>query len=379
MSWINRWSTWILLLIAVVLTVFFIVYSTNLTRELGRQEEERMQLWANATHELIDPNESRENFPLEVIEKNSNIPVILTDADNNLISSRNIGNDTSGIHLQHNIDKLIQQGKRIDLEFNRQETQHIYYDDSTLLKRLRIFPWIELSIIFAFLILVILAIRSTQKMEQNRLWVGLTKETAHQLGTPISSLQGWVDYLLAEDENNRIFNEMHKDIERLANVTARFSKVGSTPQLELADVSVLLQNTVEYMRRRISDKVSITLNAGIDLLAVISEPLVQWVFENIIKNAVDAMQGEGKITIYARKLNDNIIVKFTDTGSGIPKNRWKKIFKSGYSTKTKGWGLGLTLSKRIIEEYHGGKIEVTESAADKGTTFTITLAGVAKN
>ena len=376
LSWLNRWSSRILLVIAILLTSFFIIYSARLTKELGIQEEERMHLWASATHELIDPNESREYFPLEVIEKNSNIPVILTDSEGNLIFSRNLDEDTSGIALTNHVMRLIENGKRIDLDFNGQGLQHIYYEDSTLLRRLKIFPWIELSIIFAFLILVILAIRATQKMQQNRLWMGLTKETAHQLGTPISSLQGWIDYLLASQEGNEIFNEMRKDIERLATVTARFSKVGSQPPLFTINVTDLLKETVEYMKRRVSGKVNLHLKTAESLYVDASEPLLQWVFENIIKNAVDAMKGEGTVDINAYADNENIIILFHDTGPGIPRNRWKKIFQSGFSTKTKGWGLGLTLSKRIIEQYHFGRIEVIESSSSKGATFMIVLQRV---
>lgn len=371
--WLQRYYSLVLVGIAVVLAIFFITYSSRLTKELSNQEKERMELWAEATRELISPDPDPINFPLDVIEKNTNIPVVLTDSNGVVLSIRNI-DVTELPKSEKEINRIIRTGEQITLNFPDGNRQYIYYRDSTLLRKLTFYPWVELTIIIAFFIIVIVAINSIKKMEQNRLWVGLTKETAHQLGTPISSLQGWTDFLIARDGSTEVLAEMKKDLTRLNQVVERFSKVGMNPSLEIADVTEVVENTVNYMRTRASGRVSIVFEKGSEeYIARISEPLFQWVLENLMRNAIDAMKGSGVITVSIRRLKGKIEILVKDTGCGIARKYWKRIFSAGFTTKPRGWGVGLTLTKRIIEEYHAGKIEVAESILKNGTTFRILL------
>lgn len=370
---IRKYSIWLLLMLAVLLTVFFVIYSARLTKDLSLQEQERMQLWAEATQELIIPGASNSTFPLEVIEKNTTIPVILTDANGEVLMSRNI--DIQDVKkYNETIQYLKSHGNTITLELDNQEIQYIYYLNSTLLQKLIYYPWIELTIIIAFIIIVIVAVRSEKKVEQNLLWIGLTKETAHQLGTPLSSLQGWVEYLRTGDHSDTILDEMQKDIDRLRNVTARFSKVGSQPEIESVDLNIVGLQVVDYMKLRISNKIKIVFKPSENDVRVIgSTLLLQWVIENIIRNAVDAIKISGEIAVEVKRVRDMVVTLIHDNGCGIPKDRWKKIFSPGVTSKQKGWGVGLTLSKRIIEQYHKGSISVMESEISKGTTFKIVL------
>ena len=336
-------------------------------------EKERMALWASATHELASPDSDPLSFPLEVVEGNRNIPVILTDDKGEVIFYRNI-KDTVGPQFEKSLEELIANGNRIDIEYSPTEIQHIYYEDSTLLKRLSRYPWIELSVMVAFLIVAYIGFNSMKKMEQNRLWVGLSKETAHQLGTPISSLLGWIEYLKTQYGDSHALQEMTRDITRLSDVSARFSKIGSLPQLTQSSVLEALSRGVEYMKNRLSNRISVNLKVSPgNYISRISEPLIQWVIENLIKNAADATSGEGKIEVELSEKGPDIIILVRDTGKGIAKKNWKRVFQPGYTTKIRGWGLGLTLTKRIVEEYHRGKIEVIESTLGKGSVFKIII------
>lgn len=364
---------WLLLLIALGAVIFFIIYSTQMTRELAKQEKERMELWAQATREIISPDINAVAFPLEVIEKNTNIPVVLTDTNGEVLFFRNISASDSSA-LENKISEIIKTGKKIEISIDKAEAQYIYYKDSTLLQKLTFYPWILFSIILVFIIIIAVAVITSSKMEQNRLWIGLTKETAHQLGTPLSSLNGWIDYLNDNNGNSTALVEMKKDVERLTHITSRFSKVGTKPVLSLCDVHEVVSKAAAYMTRRFSSKVNINLlPATSDTKAYISEPLLQWVIENLLRNGVDAMKGEGTITISVNGTDKDIAIRIADTGSGIERKLWKRIFRPGYTTKEHGWGLGLTLSKRIVEQYQRGKIEISESIKQKGTTFLIIL------
>jgi len=252
----------------------------------------------------------------------------------------------------------------------------IYYDDSETLKQLRIFPFVQLGIFAAFLIISYFAFSNARKAEQNLVWVGMAKETAHQLGTPISSLEGWVEVLKDMDgikENTQILEELQSDIGRLSLVAERFSKIGSVPQLLAENVKACVERNVNYMRRRASKKVTMTIQCPDDLQFKINKQLFDWVFENLLKNALDAMDGEGKIDVEVGSDNKYVIIDVTDSGKGIPKNKFDTIFEPGYSTKRRGWGLGLSLTRRIVEEYHNGKISVKRSEIDKGTTFRVLI------
>lgn len=368
--WGKRWL--IPITIAAGIIAFFIYYSSRLTHELSLQEKERILLWADATHTLISPATNNIDFPLEFIEKNNNIPVVLTDSQHNVIFYRNI-DAPNEIKLENKISNLIKHGKSITLNFDNEASQIIYYEDSTLLKNLSFYPWIQIALIFAFIILIVITIGSTQKWERNKLWLGLTKETAHQFGTPLSSLQGWIEYLRNSNQESEVLNEMKKDIDRLSLVTSRFSKVGASPILEEGDVAKIVSQTIDYMRPRISDSVRIQFKALGNCNTMISDSLLQWVIENVIKNAVDAMKGSGDVSIEVTEHTKDIIIRIRDFGPGIPRNKRKKIFKPGYTTKERGWGVGLTLAYRIITDYHKGMIRVLDQYDNKGAVFEISL------
>ena len=253
--------------------------------------------------------------------------------------------------------------------------QYVYYDDSYTLKRLQAYPYIQLGVISVFLIISFIALITTKKMEQDRLWVGLSKETAHQLGTPISSLMAWIEYLKLKNVDASILSDMEKDIERLQTVTERFSKIGSVPALEKANIVDSLTQTVSYLEKRMSNKVSFIHNfPDRKLYSLISAPLFGWVIENLTKNAIDAMCGQGTIIYSISEKADLIIIDIQDTGKGIQKSKFKEIFTPGYTTKTRGWGLGLSLAKRIIETYHKGKIYVKSSELNVGTIIRIEIS-----
>lgn len=252
--------------------------------------------------------------------------------------------------------------------------QHLYYEDSTLLKRLSYYPYVQLLVMLAFIAVVYFAVLSTKKAEQNKVWVGLSKETAHQLGTPISSLMAWMELLPEMGIDNDTVNEMNKDVNRLSMIASRFSKIGSRPKMELCDLNSIVGNAAAYMSSRISPKISLTVNLSDNNLTVSAcPPLFEWVMENLIKNAVDAIGGSGSIKVVTFLDNDKAAVEVSDSGKGIPRKNFKNVFNPGFTTKSRGWGLGLTLAKRIVEQYHGGQIFVKDSVIGEGTTFRIEL------
>lgn len=323
-------------------------------------------------------NDLLENFISEVVLNNASTPVILTDEKMNILAFGNI--DSSKIASQDDglrmIKKMQSANDPVVADLGEGVKRFIYYDDSTTLKQLRVFPFVQLGIFAAFLIIAYLAFSNARKAEQNLVWVGMAKETAHQLGTPISSLEGWVEVLKEMDgikESPQILDELEHDISRLSLVAERFSKIGSVPQLIPENVKVCVERNVDYMRKRASKKVTMTVNCPDNLEFKINRQLFDWVFENLLKNALDAMDGEGKIDVEVTSDSKHVIIDVSDSGKGIPKNKFDTIFEPGYSTKRRGWGLGLSLTKRIVEEYHNGKISVKRSEIDKGTTFRVLI------
>jgi len=337
-----------------------------------------MELWTEAMQHFnsIDEDDNIELI-FKIIESNTIIPVIIADKNDNVIDYRNINkitNDTATF-LAKKIVSFKSANTPIELKISDDETQFIYYDNSLLLKQLDYFPYVQLSIIAIFLAICFWAFTTDRKSEQNRIWVGLSKETAHQLGTPISSLLAWEEILKNSNADNKIMSEMGKDIERLRTIADRFSKVGSQPVLKDENIKIVLENSVNYMKDRTSQKVDYQLFVEKeDIFTKINIPLFEWVIENLCKNAVDAMEGSGKLTFNVFEHNKNVIIDISDTGKGIEKKHFRDIFRPGYTTKQRGWGLGLSLVKRIIEEYHKGKIFVKHSEIGKGTTFRIFLA-----
>jgi len=361
---------------AALIVTASLFFTNRLTRQLATEEHKKMEIWAGAMRQVILAGENTDiNFLSEIISGNTTIPVIMTDENDNLISSLNVNEPASKTndYYRREIERLKKKNSHIEVRIDN-TLQHIYYDDSLLLKQLRYFPYIQLGVIFIFLLIAYLAFSGTKKAEQNQVWVGLSRETAHQLGTPISSLLAWLDLLRIRNDD-KLLTEMEKDVNRLKIIAERFSKIGSAPDLQLVKLNETITNAVQYISHRSSQKVIITCHfqtSDNDLIRM-NVPLFEWVIENLCKNAIDAMNGNGKIDIFVQKKSNEYIVDVKDTGKGIEKNKFKAVFSTGYTTKPRGWGLGLSLAKRIIEEYHKGKIFVKQSEIDKGTTFRILM------
>jgi signal transduction histidine kinase len=376
----NNWKI-ILLLIAVVIGAVSLYYTSEVVRNIEVQEKKKMMLWAKATRDLSANTDLEENqeFLLDILRENDNIPVILTDDTLGIISYLNIDplKAAKPGYLEKQLLVMRQQHEPIRIEPLEGITQYIFYKDSDLLYQLRYYPYFQLGVISIFLLVSYLAFSMSRRYEQDFLWVGMAKETAHQLGTPISSLLAWHEYLkssAASDADGEMLAEIGKDIERLQTITERFSKIGSVPVLESNDLRLVLENAMGYMRKRASEKVIFKLELGnIAVWSNLNAPLFDWVIENLTKNALDAMSGSGTITVHLQVQGKQAVIDFTDTGKGIPANQFQAIFKPGITTRKRGWGLGLTLTKRIVEKYHQGKIFVRWSEPGKGTTFRIQL------
>jgi two-component system, sporulation sensor kinase D len=352
-------------------------FSNQLAESLAQEEKRKIEIWAEATRQLVLSNESTNlDFIISIIEGNKTIPVILVDENENLLSSKNIIEPQKDLERFYNkeIQRLKHKNPAIEVKLG-ETSQYIYYDESLLLKQLYYFPYIQLGIIFVFMLIAFFAFSSTKKAEQNRVWVGLSKETAHQLGTPISSLLAWVDLLKLKHEEDKMIGEMSKDVNRLRIIAERFSKIGSVPDLNLVSLNETILNAVQYISNRTSQKIKIQCHFPDKnhIFIKLNVPLFEWVIENLCKNAIDAMDGSGKIYINVITTEKECFVDVRDTGKGIERNKYKAIFTPGFTTKSRGWGLGLSLAKRIIEEYHKGKIFVKSSEINVGTTIRIVL------
>ena len=356
----------IVLSVLLLIVVAFVVYTTWLSRKLAVEEHKRIEIWAEATRQFLLADENTDiDFVTSIIEGNTTIPVYMVDAEGELIISRN---------AKQQMPPIEDLNGPIDVKISDEITQYIYYDESTLLYQLHYVPYLQFAFLFVFIGIAILTIFVSHRSEQNHVWVGLSKETAHQLGTPISSLNAWEEMLKMRYPEDEYIPQMRKDIDRLQAIADRFSKIGSIPGLKPTEVTPIIERTLAYMRSRVSDKVSFECKVVASTTPVLlNEPLFTWVIENLIKNAVDAMNGKGVITLSLKEDGKNIYLDITDTGKGILKRRWKSIFQPGYTTKTRGWGLGLSLSKRIVEDYHRGKLFVQSSQIGVGTTFRIVL------
>ena len=370
----------IFLLISVLLVGGVLYVSNDLVEDLSIEERKKMEIWAEATRELAsDKTEMSMELILKVIQSNTSIPAIIVDdtGEINQYLNFNLPETDTEKYLQEKLEQLKSKSNLIEINLGDEEKQYLYYDDSILLKRLSLYPYVQLGVMVLFVLIVYFALISTKKAEQNKVWVGLSKETAHQLGTPISSLMAWMDLLESSGVDSSLLSDMNKDVNRLSVIAERFSKIGSKPEMELIYVNEVLENATEYMRRRVSDKVLITTHLPSDAEgAMVCLSLFEWVIENLCKNAVDAMNGEGRIDVYMTSEKQQIYIDIKDTGKGIARKNFKTVFNPGYTTKKRGWGLGLTLAKRIIEDYHAGRIYVKDSEVGKGTTFRIELRRV---
>ena len=365
-----------LIILAATIVGISIIFTNHLAGSIAKEEHRKMEIWAEATRHLL--NDEYSDFIFNIIEQNENIPVIIVDDRDRYISARNFREPKTNVsqYYEKQIKRLKNTNPPIEIILDEKNRQYIYYDNSNLLKMLEYFPYLQLSLIALFLLLVIWAISTDKRAEQDKLWAGLSKETAHQLGTPISSLMAWNEILKTKLGNDdMIVSEIDKDVERLKIITERFSKIGSIPELSAQDISQITSQSVEYMLNRTSKKITYSVDdLSTHHTCLISIPLFEWVIENLCKNAIDAMEGkEGNIDFELFNLEDSLIIEITDSGRGIERNKFKSIFEPGYTTKQRGWGLGLSLAKRIIEEYHHGKIFVKSSELGLGTTFRIEL------
>ncbi len=373
----QRWK--ILLLIAALLIGSASLWYTNrLVKNLAEEERKKIELWAEATRRLADVSELNTdiNFLSNVISNNTTIPVIWADDKFDVISYRNLDSTKAlkPVWLNKQLEQMKADHEAIPIRIGQNLVQYILYSDSDLLTRLRYYPYFQLGVISLFLLVSYLAFSTSRKAEQNQVWVGMAKETAHQLGTPLSSLVAWLELFKMKGLDDEYSVEIEKDLHRLQTITDRFSKIGSAPALSKVNIHEALRHSIDYIRTRASGKVNFTLNASSTPVFVpLNVPLFDWVIENILKNAIDAMSGAGDIKINITDQQQFVYIDICDTGKGIPKSAYKTIFKPGYTTKSRGWGLGLSLSKRIIEEYHDGHIFVKTSEQGKGTTFRIVL------
>ena len=375
----------LLVVVAVVIAVVSLVVSNILVGDLADEERTNMEVWAEAMRSLNSADETTDlQLVLKVLEGNNNIPVIVLDSQDEVQTFRNLNLDAEtyddSLALAKTLALSLRKSKmviRVDLEgdsITPPDYMDVCYDESVMIRRLAYYPYVQLGVVFIFVVVAIFALMSSRKAEQNKVWVGLSKETAHQLGTPISSLMAWVEVLKESYPDDELLPEMDKDVNRLQRIAERFSKIGSLPECKPENLNEVVEHVVEYIGKRTSNKVKLTSQMPPQPLVVnICAPLFEWVIENLCKNAIDAMEGKGRIHLVAREEDDVFSVEVNDTGKGISKNKMRTVFKAGYTTKARGWGLGLALCKRIVEQYHHGRIYVKNSELGRGTTFRIEL------
>ena len=373
----------ILVVAAIAIAVVSLVASNILTKDLARQERTKMEVWAEAMRALSQADENTDlALVLKVLNDNNTIPVVVLDNDENVTDFRNVvinaKNYKDSLLYVSDMAKRLKSNKqniRIQLSDASNEYIDVCYDDSLMLKRLALYPYVQLGVVMLFVVVAIFALLTSKRAEQNKVWVGLSKETAHQLGTPISSLMAWTTILKETYPDDDLLPEMDKDVKRLQLIADRFSKIGSLPEAVPESLSEVLDHVIDYMDRRTSKKIQlIKVFPADDIIIRLNASLFEWVIENLCKNAVDAMGGEsGIITLRVETVGERVVVEVSDTGKGIRKKDLRNVFRPGFTTKSRGWGLGLSLAKRIVEEYHNGKIFVKSSELGKGTTFRIEL------
>ncbi len=370
-------SRWFIILASFFIVVLIVWNTYNFFQIFKNEERVRMELWATAQKTLANANEYTDvELPFQVISKNNTIPMIVTDTTDRILNFDNIAlsrpNDTTELKLY--LDRMKSENQPIKMELSTKNYQLVYYGNSPLLNKLKYYPIALLLIIFLFGAVVYNFYRATKMASQNKLWAGMAKETAHQIGTPLSSLIGWVEILKTENISEDIVGEVEKDVNRLQTITERFSKIGSEPVLERLDIIAETQSSFEYLKSRASKQVQFSFDApDYPIFVNINSALHSWTIENLVKNAIDAMKGKGELHVEVEDLPHYVHIKVSDTGKGIPKNQFQKIFEPGFTTKKRGWGLGLSLTKRIVEDYHKGKIKVLHSEIGKGTTIQVSL------
>jgi two-component sensor histidine kinase len=374
----QRWKQ-LLIVLALCIGAGSLLYTNQLADRLATQERNKVKLWADGTKFLatsLDQNADL-SFVFEVVKSNTTIPLVLTDGDGNIISLRNFDEEQSQDpeYQKKQFRNLKGHNEPIEIELYGGTKNFIHYDNSDLYYQLKYYPYVSLGIISIFILVAYFAFSFARKAEQDQVWVGLAKETAHQLGTPLSSLIAWIEYLKLKGVDSATLEDMAKDVSRLETITERFSKIGSVPELVPANLADVLHESVDYMQTRSSKKIAFSLNLdeAEDTQVPMNIPLFAWVIENLCRNAIDAMGSSGAIDIIVIDLGSKVAIDVSDTGKGIARSKFETVFQPGYTSKKRGWGLGLSLTRRIVEQYHSGKIEVKQSELGKGTTFRITL------
>ncbi len=376
----KKWKLF-LLIGAVAIGTFTLWYTQNLVEQLKEQERQRMSLWADAMREmtLTDIQSNTPSFITDVIINNTTIPVILVGENDSILYYRNINvsEKVANEVLYKKLNTMKADSSLFVIDLGGGEQQYLYYGDSILIWQLGWFPIVQLLVVSVFIFVAYLAFSGARKAEQDQVWAGMAKETAHQLGTPTSSLLGWIDVLQLKYKEDELLKEMNKDVQRLQTITDRFSKIGSKPEMKELELNSVIISSIEYLKRRTSKKIEFKLDLPKELISANLNPvLFEWAIENICKNAIDASDGKGAIKISLLKKRENTVIDIKDRGKGIVKSRFRTVFEPGYTTKKRGWGLGLSLTKRIVEQYHGGTIFVKESELGEGTTFRIILPHV---
>jgi signal transduction histidine kinase len=376
-----NWRT-VLALIAIAIVSGTVFYSSYLSKKIAHDEREKVDVWVQSLKTRAVVNEQAAlDLTNTIATHNTDIPIIETDENDNP-SGQGLNLDSNGIKKDTGyLRKLLQEFKELNdpitVEISKEPllVNKYYYGESKLLKEVSYYPLVQLFIVALFILILFITIGIRNKSTQNQVWAGMAKETAHQLGTPLSSLQGWVELLKENASNDKIVNEMSKDVERLKLVSDRFGKIGSTPQLEEMNIVAQVENMVAYIKRRAPERVNFSINTHgeKEIPGMINGPLFDWVIENLLKNALDAMEGKGSIVVSIKNETAQVLVDITDSGKGISKQHIAKVFKPGFTTKKRGWGLGLSLAKRIMEQYHKGELFVKQSEPGKGTTFRIVL------
>lgn len=375
----NTWKL-VLFVFALLIGAGTLWYTESFLQELREEEEDSVEIWAQAFR-LIAADAATGDLTLyaKILEGNNTIPIIITDGEGNVKTYNNLDSAKAlrPGYVESLIPKMAEENEPIVIEFGNGQKNIAYYQESILLTQLRIYPWVLLGVIALFVGIAYLAFSSARRTEQERVWSGMAKETAHQIGTPLSSMLGWIELLRAQNADETALTEMGKDVNRLETITARFSKIGSVPELKNEDISDVLIESTEYLRARTSSKIDIDLQVPEDEFIVpINRQLFSWVIENLIRNAIDAIEGQGSIKLELTESGKYVRIDVTDSGKGLTRNQYRAIFRPGYTTKQRGWGLGLSLARRIVEDYHSGKIYVVRSEIGQGTTFRILIPAV---
>ena len=370
-------TRWFIILASFFIVILILWNTYNFFQIFKNEERAKMEFWASALTTVANANENSDlDLPLEIISKNTTIPIFITDNNDKIIDFNNIEEAITkdSIALKKYFNSIKNDNLPIKMESSKSKYQLVYYGDSPLLNKLKYYPVALLLIIILFGAVVYNFYRATKMATQNKLWAGMAKETAHQIGTPLSSLIGWLEILKLENVEESTIIEIEKDINRLQTITDRFSKIGSEPSLEKRDIIEETKSSFDYLQSRVSKQVVFTfLSPEHPIYVAINPALHSWTIENLVKNAIDAMKGKGSLTIAISELENEVKIKITDTGKGIPKNQFGKVFEPGFTTKKRGWGLGLSLTKRIVQEYHKGKIRVIHSEIGKGTTMQMSF------